>query len=265
METQPTKSLFDVIPSKTAFIIGFVTAILTLGTLGFVIMGSCALTGGCNVSFASDSDDAEPSPTAAAAAAAAAAAKTTAPTTGNTVAVSSIPAVDKDDHVQGKDDATVTIVEYSDYQCPFCSRFHPTVKAVSEAYGDKVRWIYRHFPLSFHPEAKPAAEAAECAGEQGKFWEYSDKLFANQSTLGSELYTKLASELGLNTSKFESCLSSDKYLSHIDEDATGGAAAGVSGTPGTFIYATKGGTTATVIKGAQSEAAVKAAVDALLK
>ncbi len=258
MDSQPTKSIFELMPSKTAFFVGFGTAILTLGTLGFIVLGTCTLKGGCGITTAAS--DSAPS---------AAAAKTTtptaAPTVGNTVAVSSFPAVDKDDHVKGEDDAKITIIEYSDYQCPFCSRFHPTVKAVSEAYGDKVRWIFRHFPLSFHPEAKPAAEAAECAGEQDKFWEYSDKLFENQSTLGSELYTKLAGELGLNTSKFDSCMSSDKYLSHVEEDATGGAAAGVSGTPGTFIYVTKGGTTATVIKGAQSEAAVKAAIDALLK
>lgn len=258
METQ--KSLFDMMPSKTAFWVGFGTAILALGTLGFIVLGSCMLKGNCDGLAAAEDTEKTAAPSAAV--------PTAAPTTtGSTVAVSKIAAVDDSDHIRGDKDAEITIVEYSDYECPFCARFHPTLQQMMEDYDGKVRWIYRDFPLSFHPEAENAAEAAECAGEQNKYWEYGDALIENQSSLGEDLYKKLAADLGLNTSQFDTCRSSDKYLEEIATDAKEGAAAGVTGTPGSFIFKTdaKGTDTAIVIKGAQSASAVKAAIDSLLK
>ncbi len=267
LSSQPSKKLFDMIPSKTAFWIGFATAILSLCTVGFIVLGSCLLNSNCSFPSGDSTDDAvaaAPSaaaaPTAAQQAAAAAAAKTT-------IDVSKIAVVDKEDHIRGDADAEITMIEYSDFQCPFCDRFHPTAKQVAEEYKGKVRWIYRHFPLSFHDEAINAAEASECAGEQNKFWEYGDKLFENQSDLGAVLYKKLATDLGLNVSQFETCMSSDKYLAHISTDESEGASAGVTGTPGIFIFKTdaKGTDQAIIIKGAQSASALKSAIDSLLK
>lgn len=143
------------------------------------------------------------------------------------------------DHVRGDlSKAKVVIVEYSDFECPFCSRHHPTMQQIFDDYGDDIAWVYRHFPLSFHPEANPAALASECANEQGKFWEYADALFENQDQLGEDYYKSLAKSLGLKTSQFNDCLDSEKYQDVIDADAASGRAAGVSGTPATFINGT---------------------------
>ena len=156
--THHTKNFFEMIPSKQAFWLGFVTAILSLGTVGFIILGSCVLGGNCSASgFAlTDTNDAADDAGGAALADAL-------PAT-----VTGVPIVTADDHVRGDKNAPVTIIEYSDFECPYCERFHPTMLEVMEKYDGKVRWIFRHFPLSFHPNAKPAAMAAECAGEQGK-------------------------------------------------------------------------------------------------
>jgi protein-disulfide isomerase len=256
---EPQKNLLDLMPPKTAFWVGFATAILALGTLGFIVLGSCVLKGECNIASAEGSAAKTTVPAAAAA--------PTGSTGGTSVTVSKIAPVGDDDHILGDKNAAVTIVEYSDYQCPFCARFHPTLQQTMKAYEGKVRWVYRHFPLSFHDEAENAAEAAECAGEQGKFWEYGDALVANQPSLGEDLYKKLAGDLGLNAAQFDACRASDKFLEKIASDAKEGAAAGVTGTPGTLIFKTnaKGTDSAVVIKGAQSASAVGAAVDSLLK
>ena len=162
--------------------------------------------------------------------------------TGNTatnptpVAAGKIPDVTSSDKVRGDlKKAKVVVVEYSDYECPFCGRHHPTMKQLFEKYGDKIAWVYRHFPLSFHPEANPAALAAECANEQGKFWDYTDTLFDNQDKLGESYYKQLAADMGMKTSQFDDCFDTAKYQEVIDKDAAGGRAAGVSGTPATFI------------------------------
>ena len=144
--------------------------------------------------------------------------------------------IKNDDHIRGAKNAPVTIVEYSDFQCPFCSRFHPEMLKVMSAYQNKVRWVFRHFPLTqIHPNAQKAAEASECASEQGKFWEFADKLFANQEQLGPALYDKLAKDLNLNATKFSSCLSNGKYAKKVQDSEAEGAQLGVQGTPGNFI------------------------------
>ena len=154
--TNPPKSFIDSLHPKTAFIGGFVTAVLTLGTLGFVLLGGCLLTGSCKMgsAFAADTDG---YPVAADPSDAGDAAAVPAP------APTSVPAVAADEHIRGDKNAAVTIVEYSDFQCPFCSRFHPTMQQIMTDYKGKVRWVFRHFPLSFHPNAEPAANASECA------------------------------------------------------------------------------------------------------
>lgn len=142
------------------------------------------------------------------------------------------------DHIRGEKNAPVTIIEYSDYQCPYCSRFHDTMKQVMQAYPKQVRWIFRHFPLSFHPFAKKAAMAAECANDQNKFWEYTDAIYANQNNLSDAMISQTATDLGLNADKFESCLSSNKYAAKVDADLAQGQKYGVQGTPGGFINGT---------------------------
>lgn len=148
------------------------------------------------------------------------------------------PSVTATDHVWGNADAKVTIIEYSDFECPYCGRHWPTMKQIKETYGDQIRVVFRHFPLSFHPQAQPAAKAAECAADQGKFWEMYDKLFAAGSagTLGeSGIYVKFAKELGLNEATFNQCIAGSSKDAKIQADMDGGAQAGVTGTPGTFV------------------------------
>jgi protein-disulfide isomerase len=135
----------------------------------------------------------------------------------------------------GPKNAKVTIVEWSDFQCPFCSRVTPTLKQIKEAYPKDVRVVFRHQPLSFHPNAKPAAEASMAAHEQGKFWEMHDKLFSNQSALDRATFEKYAQELGLDMAKFRAALDSGKYRAKVEADAAAGAAVGANGTPTFFV------------------------------
>ncbi len=140
------------------------------------------------------------------------------------------------DHIRGDVNAPITIVEFSDFQCPFCSRFHDTMNEVMENYPNQVRWVYKHFPLdSIHPYAREAAEASECAGEQNKFWEYNDELFDNQLKIRSSYFPKAAESVGLNIKQFNKCLDSGKYADKVEEDYQEGIGLGVRGTPGGFI------------------------------
>ena len=131
--------------------------------------------------------------------------------------------------------APITIVEFSDYQCPFCKRGEDAVQKVVDTYGNKVRVVFRDYPLPFHPHARPAAEAAACANAQGKFWEYNKKLFANQSALADENLKTYAKDLGLDTAKFDECFAKKTHTANIDKDLADGVAAGVNGTPAFFI------------------------------
>ena len=172
----------------------------------------------------------------------------------------------KTDRVRGAKKPLVTLVEFSDFQCPYCQRFHPTMLQVMKDYGTKVAWVYRHFPLSFHQAAQGAAEASECAGDQGKFWELADMMFKNGQGDGTGLakadLQKYAKDLKLNTSKFDKCLSSGKYTSKVKADMASGSAAGVNGTPGTVLIDKNGKTQ--LISGAVPYAQLKAAIDAAL-
>lgn len=223
------KSFFDILSSKQAFILGCVSSVLVLGTVGCVVLGI----------YVWQSGNAGRSESNIAATNTAANSNTAANTaTPNTPAATSeisgtLAAVSASDHVWGE--GQLTLIVYSDFQCPYCKRFDDTLRQVMENYSGKVRNVFRHFPLSFHDEAENAAEAAECAGEQNKFWEYAEGLFENQKTLGEETYTKLASDLKLNTTTFASCRSSDKMLAAIKEDQDTASAVGVRGTPASFL------------------------------
>lgn len=136
---------------------------------------------------------------------------------------------------KGPENAPVTIVEFSDFQCPFCSRINPTLDQVREKYGDKVRIVFRQYPLPMHAEAQKAAEASLCANDQGKFWQLHDAMFANQQALKVDQLKAKAAELGLNAEAFNTCLDSNKYAEQVAADMKEGSAAGVSGTPAMFV------------------------------
>jgi len=143
-----------------------------------------------------------------------------------------------DDAVKGEEDAPVTIVEFSDYECPFCTRFYTdTFGQLKTKYIDtgKVKFVYRDFPLSFHQNAQKAAEAAECAGEQNKYYEMHNKLFEDGVSGGVTAFKGYAEEIGLDTNEFNSCLDSGKMAAEVKKDFNDGAKFGVSGTPAFFI------------------------------
>ncbi len=137
--------------------------------------------------------------------------------------------------IRGKVDAPVTIVEFSDFQCPFCARARPTVNRVREVYGDKVRILFRHFPLQNHPQANKAAEAAACAEEQGKFWEMHDRLFQSQAKLQVPDLKQHATDLGLKGEAFAACLDSGRHGGDWQRGLADGSSYGVTGTPAFFI------------------------------
>jgi protein-disulfide isomerase len=137
---------------------------------------------------------------------------------------------------RGPDDAPVTIVEFSDYQCPFCRRAEPTVKQVLEQYEGKVRFVFRHFPLDrIHPQARGASEAAPCAAAQGKLWEYHAELFAENVQLDRAGLDSVATKTGLDAAAFKACVDERKTQALVEADVKDGEAAGVSGTPAFFI------------------------------
>ena len=173
-----------------------------------------------------------------------------------------------DDPMMGNPNAKVTIIEFSDFQCPFCRIFWKDALAqIRKDYVDtgKVRFVYRDFPLSIHPMAESSAEAANCANDQAKYWQMHDKIFGEEDKLGqgTVIYSvddlkKWAGEIGLNKSQFNQCLDSNKYKNEIAKDFTDGTASGVSGTPSIFINGR-------LIVGAQPYASFKAIIDEELK
>jgi len=140
-----------------------------------------------------------------------------------------------DDPVKGPKVAKVTVVEFSDFQCPFCVRVEPTLKQLEDTYPKDVRVVWKHQPLPFHQQAMPAATAAEAAREQGKFWQMHDLLFENQQSLGTAKYDEWASRLGLDARKFSAARGSDKTRTRIQEDMQLGAKVGANGTPTLFV------------------------------
>jgi protein-disulfide isomerase len=196
--------------------------------------------------------------TAAAPPTATAPAPTAQPTPTPPIVVENVSA--DDDPFWGPADAPVTIVEFSDFQCPYCARFvTQTLPQIKQAYEGKVRFVFRDFPLSqIHENAEKAAEAAGCASDQGKFWEYHDKLFSSQSALDVASLKSYASQLGLDTATFDQCLDSSKYAQEIQKDVQDGDSYGVTGTPAFFVNGL-------LVVGAQPFASFQAAIDAALQ
>jgi len=181
-------------------------------------------------------------------------------------------AISKDDHIRGNPNAPVMIVEYSDFECPFCKRFHDTMKQVTTEYGDKVAWVYRQFPLDqLHPvKARKEAVASECAAELGgndAFWKYADRFFeltpSNNQTNIDTVLPQIAKEIGLDEAKFASCLASNKYDAHIENDVQNAVATGGNGTPWSIVVAANG--KKYPLSGAQPYASVKQLIDLALQ
>lgn len=250
------KGFFDGMPSKTSFVFGLVSGIAAISLLtsaGLLSNGAFAKsvgTTGGTVAVA----DAQPTATAAA--------KAKAPS-------GKVPEVTDADHIRGNKDAKVTFIEYSDFECPFCKRFEPTMQQMEEEYGDKVAIVYRHYPLSFHANAQKEAEATECANDLGgndAFWKYHDAILERTTSGGTGFalddLVPLAKELGLDESKFQDCLDTGKFAQHVKDDMAGGAAAGVTGTPGSILIDAAGNSQ--LLSGAVPFATIKTALDAAI-
>ena len=176
------------------------------------------------------------------------------------------------DHIFGAPDAAISVVVYTDFECPFCKPFHQTLKDLVTAYDGKVNWVYRHFPLPFHnPGAQKQAEAVECAAELGGndlFWKFSDGIFDRTTSNGKgfpiEKLTPLAEELGLDATQFQACLDSEKYAQRVQDQTKEGSESGVNGTPGSILINHQTG--AIVLKsGALPLEMLKQAIDEMLK
>jgi len=147
-----------------------------------------------------------------------------------------LPVADDRDHVQGPADAAVTLLEYGDYECPFCGAAYPIVKQVQETMGERLRFVFRNFPITTaHPHAEQAAEAAEAAAAQGQFWPMHDLLYENQRHLETDDLIAYASRLGLDVSRFQRELADHVHAARVREDFMSGVRSGVNGTPSFYI------------------------------
>lgn len=140
------------------------------------------------------------------------------------------------DHAQGPDAAPVTLVEYGDYECPYCGQAYPIIKNIQKHFGDKLRFVFRNFPVTqVHPHAQHAAEAAECAGAQEKFWEMHDRLYEHQQELNDNHLRQHASALGMDIARFEDEMAKHVHAGRIRDDFMSGIHSGVNGTPTFYI------------------------------
>ena len=194
------------------------------------------------------------------------------PAAQKTATLTQMKPITSEDHIRGNPDAPVKIIEYSDFECPFCKRFHETMKQAMAEYGDEVAWVYRPFPLhQLHPvKARREAVAAECANELGgddAFWRYVDRFFeltpSNNKTDIDSVLPQIAKEIGLDTAKFSSCLASGKYDAHIQANYDNAVATGGNGTPWSIVVTQSGKTYP--LSGAQPYESVVQAIEVALK
>ncbi len=181
------------------------------------------------------------------------------------------PKVEGTDHMRGDKNAKVTLVEYSDLECPFCKTFHKTAQQIVDEYKGKVKWVYRHYPLSFHANAQKEAEASECVADLGgedAFWKYIDAIYDRTTSNGTgfalDKLAPLAAEVGVPQDKFTTCLDSGKFAQKVKDQLAQGTKEGVTGTPGNILLQDKSGKTI-VIPGAVPFDQIKPNLDDLLK
>ena len=225
--------MFDTASPKLTFLFGLVLGLAIVSVIGFIFL-LVTRTWGTGTAKA-DTAYVPPAPTAAA------------DPTPSAPTVGAFRPVDDTDHIRGNANAPITMIEYSDTECPFCKVFHTTMNDIVKQYDGKVRWVYRYFPLrQLHSKAAKEAEAAECAANLGgnaKFWEYLDRIFAttgsNDSLDPAEL-PKVASAIGLNQQKFTACLNSGKMATRVSQDERDAVQAGGRGTPYTVIITPDG-------------------------
>jgi protein-disulfide isomerase len=240
-------SSFNLAP-KNIFLVGLVFGLLVAGTAGFV----WSLTNGSSGSKSAPVALGDPNQ----------------PPTAQAEPIIA-PVTDKD-HIRGDlTKAKVVLIEYSDLECPYCKQFHPALQQMVKEYGDKVAWVYRHFPLTqIHPKAVKEAEASECANELGgsnKFWEFIDKVYEitpGNNQLDPAQLPIIATQIGLDKTKFETCLNSNKYSAKIQADIAAAAAAGAQGTPYSILLA---GNQKIPLEGAVPFEQIKSALDQLIK
>src|SRR6056297_2047886 len=207
-------------PSKTNFLLGFFSGMAVLSVVAFVVLLSVVFSQGEKVDLGAAAQQAEQ-----------------AEVEQQQQVATEVPAIKDNESVFGDRQAKVQIIEYTDFECPYCGRHYENIKKIKDTYGDRIAFVTRHFPLSFHEHAQKAAEAVECAGDQGKFWEMYNVAFqANlDDDMSIEKWQSAARKMGLNTSRFNECLDSGQMANKISQDLAEGQAAGVQGTPGTFI------------------------------
>lgn len=253
-----SKGMLDQLPARLAFFAGVIVTTGIIFAIGFTVL-VIMMFRGVDFSTASTTDTT----------------KTTGTNTGTTTTATTqktqptgkvdLAALDSN-RIRGTGD--ITIVEYSDTECPFCKKFHPTMQQVLQDYDGKVRWAYKHLPLtSLHSKAPREANATQCAAEQGKFWEYLDLLFertpANNGLEDSELFT-IADDIGLDRTAFDDCVESDKYADVVNQEAQEAQSLGGQGTPFSVIV-DKDGNVLAPISGALPYDKIKQALDQFVK
>ncbi|PIS41818.1 MAG: hypothetical protein COT25_01035 [Candidatus Kerfeldbacteria bacterium CG08_land_8_20_14_0_20_42_7] len=237
------QGMFDQVPPKFTFVFGLVIGIAAFSLFGYVSLLT-RVSGDSTTKTASTTNVAQNE------AAGTVAGDTTGDT--NTAPVSVKPVSDVD-HIKGDANAPVTIVEYSDFECPYCKTFHSTIQQITDKYPNDVKLVYRHFPLSFHANAQKEAEASECVAELGgndAFWKFTDALYERTTSNGTGFALTdlgpLAKEVGVNQAKFQTCLDTGKYADKITTDENEGGSAGVSGTPTSFVLDSNGDVVQTI-------------------
>lgn len=221
------RSIFDNLTPRFAFWAGVVVTVAVVSLVGCIILLGVVLGGGA-ASARAVATNPSPSPSA--------------PADDGAPRDIVIPAVSSADHIRGAKNGKVVMVEYSDLECPFCKQFHNTLKELITTYPNDVKWVYRNFPLDqLHPKARAEAEAVECAGDQGKYWEMLDKVFEvtpSNNGLNLDDLPKLAQEVGVkNIAKFNECRTSGKFREKIQKQIDEAVAAGGRGTPYTVVLA----------------------------
>lgn len=231
-EVEIKKNFFDHNPPKTNFFLGLSIGVAVVSLIGFIIlMMAIGLNGNNSKSAVANIDNTnqvdntdqkvanvnsnpvaeeEPTPTA--------------------------PNLTGNEIILGDKNAPITVISFTDFQCPYCSRWHETMAKIVKDFPGKVKWVYKHFPLeSIHPYAMQSSESVECAGEQGKYWEFVNEIFANQDKFNAEYFNTAAKKIGLNVNKFKTCVSEGKYKEKVKADQQTGLDIGIRGTPGNFV------------------------------